>query len=127
MLRNPIYAGWLTVPKWGPERWRGDFDAIVDETLYDQVQAVLDGRRVRLTPYARNRPDFPLRCFVRCGRCDTPLTGSWSRGRSDRYAYYRCRKQRCSAVNVRTGELERAFLVFVDGLAPRPEYMTLFR
>ena len=127
VLRNPRYVGWLSVPKWGPERCKGDFEPIVGETLFEQVQAVLDGRRVCVTPYERNHPDFPLRRFVRCGRCGTPLTGSWSRGRSKRYAHYRCRKRGCGAVNVRTGEMERAFLAFVDGLAPEREYMALFR
>jgi site-specific DNA recombinase len=126
MLRNPIYCGWLTVPKWGEGRWRGDFEPIVDEALFNRVQAILDGRSVHLTPYKRNHPDFPLRCFVRCGLCDTPLTGSWSRARSKRYAYYRCRCRDCGAVNVRTDELERRFLAYVDGLAPRDEYLAFF-
>jgi DNA invertase Pin-like site-specific DNA recombinase len=126
ILRNPIYAGWLMVPKWGDDRYRGDFEALVDEALFERVQAVLDGRRVRLTPYARNHPDFPLRCFARCGRCNTPVTGSWSRGRSKRYAYYRCRKRGCGAVNVPTRELERRFVAFMDGLAPNDQYLALF-
>jgi hypothetical protein len=59
----------------------------------------------------RNHPDFPLRGFVRCEACGRPLTGSWSKGRNGRYAYYHCQR-RCRAVNVSKAALEGAF---VDG------------
>jgi site-specific DNA recombinase len=32
----------------------------------------------------------PLRAFVRCESCGRGLTGSWSKGRSEYYAYYHC-------------------------------------
>ncbi|MFQ5899216.1 MAG: hypothetical protein ACE5JN_13365, partial [Candidatus Methylomirabilia bacterium] len=35
--------------------------------------------------------EFPLRCFARCVACDQPVAGSWSGGRTQRYAYYHCR------------------------------------
>jgi hypothetical protein len=60
---------------------------------------MLDGRVVVSGPRQRNRPDFPLRGFVRCEACGRPLTGSWSKGRNGRYAYYHCQRQ-CRAVNV---------------------------
>jgi hypothetical protein len=31
---------------------------------------------------------FPLRGFVRCKSCGRGPTGSWSKGRSEYYAYY---------------------------------------
>lgn len=76
LLRNPIYAGLLVVKRWGIEPHRGDFQPIVSEALFEAAQAVLDGRRLSVTPHARNHPDFPLRRFVRCHACETPLTGS---------------------------------------------------
>ena len=72
-LRNPVYAGWLHVESFG-DRQRGDFEPLVNQELFDRVQAVLSGKSVSVTPYLRNHPDFPLRHFVKCGCCGRPLT-----------------------------------------------------
>jgi len=69
------------------------------------VQAVLSGRVPSTTPQERAHPDFPLRAFVRCESCGRGLTGSWSKGRSEYYAYYHCRPG-CRAVNVTKAKLE---------------------
>lgn len=127
MLRKPLYAGVLSVPKWDIEGVRGGFEAIVSPETFDEVQAVLDGRRISVTPHTRNHPDFPLRRFVRRAACDTPLTGSWSRGRGRLYAYYRCRRRGCLAVKVPRAELEQQFVTSLAKLRPRPEYLRLFR
>ena len=128
MLRNPIYAGWLWVRTWGDlGRQRGDFEPIVSQEVFDAAQAVLEGKRLSIAPHHRNHPDFPLRVFARCGVCDTALTGSWSKGRNQRYAYYRCRSASCRAVNVRKAELEDAFVEYLGAMSPKPEYMRLFR
>ena len=81
LLRKPIYAGVLDVPKWGL-RQSSNAPALVSHEIFEKVGALLDGTRPTVAPRQRNKPDFPLRKFVRCGRCERPLTGSWSRGRS---------------------------------------------
>jgi len=87
---------------------------------------VLDGRVVVSGPRQRNRPDFPLRGFVRCEACGRPLTGSWSKGRNGRYAYYHCQRQ-CCAVNVSKAVLEGAFVDELALLQPTPGYMRLVK
>ncbi len=126
MLRNPIYAGWQVVKEWGI-RQRGDFEALVSEETFNRVRVLLTGKRLLATPHFRNHPDFPLRRNVRCAKCAKPLTGSWSKGRSDRYAYYRCPNSLCKAVNVRKEVLESKFLDLLEQLQPNPEYMGLFK
>ena len=126
MLRNPIYAGWVVIPSWDL-RARGSFAPLVTEALFSRVQDILEGKRVTVTSHARNNPDFPLRVFVLCGECKTPITGSWSKGRKDRYAYYRCRNSKCRAVNVRRESLERQFTDLLRRLAPERAYMKLFK
>jgi len=126
-LRNPIYAGWLTVKRWGVEPRRGNFEPIVSDEVFDRVQAVLDGKALSVTPHVRSHPDFPLRHFVKCGECRTPLTASWSKGRTNRYAYYRCRTSSCRAVNVAKAEFENEFVGYLGGLKPKPELMRLFK
>ena len=127
MLRNPIYCGWIVISSWSV-RERGSFAPLVSEELFGRVQDMLDGKRLSVAAHQRNNPDFPLRVFVTCGACGTPLTGSWSRGRKGgRYAYYRCRNSRCRAVNVRRESLERDFAALLERLAPERRYMRLFK
>ncbi len=125
MLRNPIYAGRLRVERFGFDG-PGDFDPIVDQALFEAVQAVLDGRRPSAAARHRDHPDFPLRRFVRCGSCGRPLTASWSSGRNERYPYYRCPTSGCSTGNVRKEELEAGFVSELETLRVDPAILALF-
>ena len=105
---------------------RGDFEPLIEEATYYRAQAVLDGRVPVAAPPQRNHPDFPLRGFVRCETCGRPLTGSWSKGRNGRYAYYHC-PRRCRAVNVSKAKLEGAFADELALLQPTPGYMRVVK
>src|SRR5215204_3937405 len=91
LLRNQLYAGIVDVTEYGVRGKRGDFEPLISEDLFYRVQAVLSGRVPSTAPQQRAHPDFPLRGFVRCESCGRGLTGSWSKGRSEYYAYYHCR------------------------------------
>jgi site-specific DNA recombinase len=125
MLRNSIYIGMIESPEYGVST-RGDFGPLVSEQTFYRTQAILDGRVQVAGPRERNHPDFPLRGFVRCETCGRPLTGSWSKGRSDHYAYYHCQRQ-CRAVNVSKGKLEGLFVDELALLQPTPGYMRLVK
>jgi len=126
LLKNPLYSGRIVVGQWQVD-CPGAFEYLISQDVFRQVQAVLAGRKPALTPRLRGNPDFPLRHFVRCGLCSRPLTGSWSTGRSKRYAYYHCVSQKCKAPNIRKTQLEEKFQELLERLQPRREYMTLFR
>ena len=125
MMRNAIYIGKVESPDYGVST-RGDFEPLVEESTFYRAQAVLDGRIVVAGPRPRNHPDFPLRGFVRCETCGRPLTGSWSKGRNGRYAYYHCQRQ-CRAVNMSKAKLEGAFVDELALLQPTPGYMRLVK
>lgn len=125
LMRNRIYIGQVESPDCGVSA-RGDFEPLIDEDTFYRAQAVLDGRVTVTAPRQRNHPDFPLRGFVRCESCGRPLTGSWSKGRNGRYAYYHCRR-RCRAVNVSKAVLEGAFVDELALLQPTPGYMRLVK
>lgn len=126
MLENRLYIGIIDVPDYGVVGRRGDFDPLVDEALFYRVQGILSGRIRMVGPRERNRPDFPLRGFVRCYACGRGLTGSWSKGRSARFAYYHCRPA-CRAVNVNKTKLEGLFVEELERLQPTPAYMRLIK
>jgi site-specific DNA recombinase len=126
LLRNQLYAGIVDVSDYGVRAKRGDFEPLISEDLFYQVQAVLSGRIPSTAPRQRAHPDFPLRGFVRCESCGRGLTGSWSRGRSEYYAYYHCRPG-CRAVNVTKAKLEGLFADELALLQPSPGYMRLLK
>ena len=120
-LRKPVYAGRIVA--WGIDV-RGRHEAIVDGQVFEKVQMVLNGRRPTLTPRPRNNEDFPLRNFVRCGECGEPLTGSWSTGRTKRYAYYHCQD---SCTRVSKDDFEAEFIELLKILQPQAQYVAWFR
>jgi len=126
ILRNPFYAGWIKIASC-PERQRGNFPAIIDQETFDKVQAVLKGQVLRTTPEVRNRPEFPLRRFAKCGRCGARMTASWNtNGMNKRYPYYVC-NQHSPGINIRKEELERQFLEILGRARIKPERVALFK
>jgi len=126
LLRNQLYAGIVDVPEYGVRGKRGDFEPLISEDLFYRVQAILSGRTPSTAPRKRADPDFPLRGFVRCHSCGRGLAGSWSKGRSEYYAYYHCRPG-CRAVNVAKAKLEGLFADELGLLQPTPGYMRLLK
>ena len=125
MLRNRAYIAQIDVSDFGIST-RGDFEPLVTEKLFYRVQAILDGRLELNAPRQRNDPDFPLRGYVRCEACGKPLTASWSKGRSEYYAYYHCRPK-CRAVNVSKAKLEELFIDELTRLQPTAGFMRLVK
>jgi site-specific DNA recombinase len=55
------------------------------------VQDILEGKKPVTAPRRKVNPDFPLKRFVRCGACGTPLTACFSRSKNGKlYGYYYC-------------------------------------
>jgi DNA invertase Pin-like site-specific DNA recombinase len=129
LLRNPIYAGWVTLPSDDTfEPVRGLHEPIVNQQLYDRVQAVLSGKKPSIVPKRKFNPALPLKCLVRCEACGTPLTGGFPKGRNKQkdYPRYWCRKQGCRAVKVSKDRLETEFLALLVRLRPEPSVVSEF-
>ncbi len=124
VLKNPLYAGWMTAKNL-ENPIRGTFEPLIDQSLFDKVQAVLAGKKVTVTAYLRNHPDFPLRQFAKCGGCTRPLTASWSKGRKKKYPNYRCPK--CKSVSIRKEAFEKEFVSYLERLVPETKYLELFK
>ena len=96
MLTKVIYTGRIVKPEWDIDV-EGDFEPFVEPDLFSTVQEVLHGRAPAKSSRAHDNPDFPLRRVVRCSQCSSPLTGSWSTGRSRRYPYSTAARKRAVA------------------------------
>ena len=108
LLKNQVYVGWIV--KFG-ERLKGNFDPIVSQEIFDQVQRVLKHRKRRNISYLLQNPDFPLRRFV-SNLNGLKLTGSWSKGRTNYYPYYRFK---LPGQEFKKELIEKAFMDFIDG------------
>jgi site-specific DNA recombinase len=122
ILRNPIYAGWLSPPSMPDLHVRGLHRPIISDEVFDAVQAVLDGKKPIATPRRKINPDFPLKHFVRCGVCGVPLTACFSRSKNGSlYPYYYCRNPQCRAVSVPRAKIESEFQGMLRTLQLKPE------
>ena len=92
-LRNPIYFGKVFVAKYKDEEChlvQGQHEPLITETLFYDVQDVLDGRKKIKRTTVTVDPALPLRGFLICPECGKILTGSASKGRYKYYHYYHC-------------------------------------
>ena len=117
MLRNPLYAGWVTLPS-DPsvEPSRGLHEPLITQETFDRVLAILDGKKPPPSPRRQTNPEFPLRRLVRCEACGKPLTGAFCKGRGGRYPRYWCPQKGCRAVSIPKSHLESEFQSFIGRL-----------
>jgi site-specific DNA recombinase len=127
VLRNPLYCGWVTVPSAeGFEPVRGLHEPIVSEELFNEVQLVLSGKKPTAAPRRKHNPALPLKCFIKCEVCGTPLTGGFAKGRTKKYARYWCRKKNCRAVKLSKEQLEKEFVAMLGRLRPDADSVSAF-
>jgi site-specific DNA recombinase len=88
LLRNPVYRGAVN---WHGELQSGEQEAIVDSTLWQQVNA-LKGPRTVGRQGRRQRSDALLRGLLYCEPCQSPMVPSSTRKNNRQYRYYICLK-----------------------------------
>ena len=118
-LRNPLYAGWV---KSGDLIERGVHPPIVTQQLFDAVQQVLTGRSKTTRTRQVLNPEFPLRQFMRCSKCNKGLTAGIAK---KKFPYYWCYQKGCRSVFVPAEELEQAFVGWLAQYEPTTEYLAL--
>jgi hypothetical protein len=104
---------------------KGDWEPIIDEIVFGKVQDIL----AKKSPsYALKSVigDFPLRRFLRCPECNSKLTGSWSKGRPRKYAYYHCTKKGCKFKSIRKEKAESLFIEYLRLFEPADKALDEF-
>jgi site-specific DNA recombinase len=125
MLTNGVYAGYVEAPRWGITRRVGHHEPLISQQTFQRVQDRLNG-----TGYAPRQAnlneDFPLRGFVVCDDCETPLTACWSSGSHKRFPYYLCPKRGCASYgkSIRRADIEGEFEQLLGRVQPTE---TLFK
>ena len=122
ILARPVYAGYVEAPKWGVSLREGKHEGLIDFTTFQRIQARLNGN-AKVPARKDLNEDFPLRGFIVCGCCDTPLTACWSKGRHRRYPYYLCPTRGCEMYgkSIQREKLEGEFEDLLRSLQPTEE------
>jgi site-specific DNA recombinase len=126
MLNQQLYSGYYEYARWNIGLLRGKHDPIISFDIYNRIQDKLHGRMK--APARRDiHEDFPLRGFVLCDCCNTPLKGCWSIGRNDKYPYYLCHTKGCELYgkSIKRDDLEGDFEALLKEITPSPVMVKL--
>lgn len=127
-IRNPVYCGKIKIDAIKNEEAHlvaGQHEPLISESLFYQVQDVLDGKkRPKTMKVLKN--GFPLRGFILCEECGRILTGSSSRGRHGKYYhYYHCTGD-CK-VRYKVDDVEESFKKKLQRLKPHYAVKQLYK
>src|SRR6266550_867352 len=125
LLDNWAYCGIIRTlnKREGELKVKGNFDAIISEETFLTVRDVIHGARVPV-PHKSVSEDFPLRNFIRCYKCDRPLTAGWAQGRGGKkYARYWCFTKDCKGVGISREGLESHFVQVLAMVQPTAELL----
>jgi len=122
ILTRILYTGHITLPKWGLSMVPAKHEALINLETFSKIQARLEDT-VKMPARADLHEDFPLRGFVTCGCCETPMTSNWSKGRNKKYPYYLCFNRDCEEYgkSIARDKLEGAFETLLQELRPSPD------
>jgi len=94
IFRNHLYYGGVFIKGYKDEEETvvdGIHEPIITKKLFLKVQDILNNRCKKYhTAHKKINEKFPLKEFLTCPVCSTPLTASSSKGRSKHYTYYHC-------------------------------------
>ncbi|NLE23896.1 MAG: recombinase family protein, partial [Clostridiaceae bacterium] len=121
-----FYAGIIFNP-WTREEVKGLHQPMITKEEYFRIRMILTGKIIRVKREKFN-PIFPLRGTVKCGSCGKLLTGSCSRGRNEKYAYYHCYNKECPMYGkaISKLKLESEFINYLNGITPKKDFLELF-
>ncbi len=128
LLERVVYAGYVEAPSWNIARREGKHEGIISYATYLKNQ-----ERLKLGSRAPARKDsnvdFPLRGFVVCDDCQTPLRASWSKGKTKLHPYYVCQKRCCESYgkSIRRADIEGEFESLLRELQPSPQLVGMLK
>ena len=100
ILTKKIYTGIIELKAHGDEQYQeivGVHEPIVSPELFDKVQRINHNVKIFQKPKKKESESFPLRGYLLCKKCNSPLTGSTSLNKNKQpYSYYHCQpKNEC--------------------------------
>jgi DNA invertase Pin-like site-specific DNA recombinase len=121
LFHNRTYMG--LIEKFG-ESHKGNFEPIVKEDLFNQVQRVLKNRGKKMSNYKRDCDDFPLRRFAFSAE-GRKITGSWSQGgNKKKYPFYNFGLK---GSNLKRDDVHDEFKSFLETYSFKEEHIVLLK
>lgn len=111
ILTDPFYCGRIFYPDWEVESRDGKHTGLISAETFERIQKRLKKGGVVTRIRADLSEDFPLRGVIVCSACNGALTGCWTKGRREYFAYYFCQRKGCSlrGKTMRKLDVERDF------------------
>jgi site-specific DNA recombinase len=113
ILRNPFYIGLIRIHK-EKMTFEGNHERLIPKSLFDRVQDVLKGKRVR----GNTIHHFKYSRLIRCQTCGRSLIADLKK---EKYVYYRCHTTACPLTNVPEGSVEDELLKTIQTFQMTPE------
>ncbi len=121
ILHNPFYTGRFEHPVGGGAWYKGRYEPLISQQLFDDVQRFLSAGQER----EWGTHDFAFTRLMMCGHCGSGVTADEKRkqmknGTVKRYVYYRCTHSRnlaCHAPGIREEDLIEQLIEILDGLS----------
>jgi site-specific DNA recombinase len=127
LLTQPLYAGYVEAPNWGVSLRKGQHEGLISFETFQRMQERLNG--TAKAPARKDiSADFPLRGFVHCDDCGTPMTACWAKSKTGvKHPYYMCKKKGCESYrkSIRRDELEGEFEALLQTLQPKAKLFEL--
>lgn len=94
IFANPYYCG-IMVSKLTPNQaFQGNHEPMVSKELFLKVNNIITDARSHPVSHKMEDENLPLKRFMRCSGCDTPMTGFIVRKKN--LWYYKCRTKGCN-------------------------------
>jgi site-specific DNA recombinase len=87
ILRNKVFIGLVTFKG---ETFKGLHEPIIDEGLFNKVQARLDESITSRMDTHQSITPWTLHGILKCGLCGKALTPSWTSKQGKKYYYFKC-------------------------------------
>lgn len=120
LLNRMVYTGYYEYPEWDISLMQGKHEPIIAFQTFMKVQEKFHGN-LKAPAAPGLEDDFPLRGFILCDCCGSPMTACWSKGKTRKYPYYLCRQDGCElkGKSIRADQAEEDFAKLLSKLCPK--------
>ncbi len=119
LLNQPVYAGYVELPRWDVSLRPGQHEALISLQTYQRIQDRLRGG-IYTKRQTNLNEEFPLRGYVSCADCGSPLTACFSKGTHAKHPYYLCPRRGCASYgkSIRRDRIEGEFETLLQSVQP---------